>query len=70
MSKAYELRDLSADELRVRMEEQGEALMNLRLQLNSRNLDDPLRYRYARREYARIKTVYNEKRRQAAKGEE
>ncbi len=70
MNKAFELRDLSVDELKARVEEQAEQLMNLRLQLKSRKLDNPLSYRIARRELARMKTVLNEKRRAAAEGEE
>ena len=40
--------------------------MTLRLQLNSRKLDNPLSYREAKRELARMKTVLNELRRSAA----
>ncbi len=70
MSKAFELRDLSITELQARVDEQAEQLMNFRLQLKSRKLDNPLSYRIARRELARMKTVLNEKRRAAAQGEE
>jgi len=69
--KAFELRDLSIDELQVRIEEESEALMNLRLQLKARTLDNPLNYRRARRDLARMKSVLNEKKRAqvgAAKG--
>jgi large subunit ribosomal protein L29 len=66
MSKAFELRDLSAEELAARIQEQAEQVMNLRLQLNSRKLDNPLSYREAKRELARMKTVLNDMRRQAA----
>lgn len=66
MTKAFELRDLSADELEARVGEQAEQVMNLRLQLNSRKLDNPLSFREAKRELARMKTVLNEKRRGAA----
>jgi large subunit ribosomal protein L29 len=69
MRKAFELRDLSANELLARVEEQSEQLMNFRLQLKSRKLDNPLSYRIARRELARLKTVLNEKRREAEKNE-
>ncbi len=69
MRKAFELRDLSANELLARVEEQAEQVMNFRLQLKSRKLDNPLSYRIARRELARLKTVLNEKRREAEKNE-
>ena len=69
MTKAFELRDLSVHELTARVEEQSEQLMNYRLQLKSRKLDNPLSYRIARRELARLKTVLNEKRREAENNE-
>ena len=70
MAKAFELKDLSVDELNARVEEQSEQVMTLRLRLKSHKLDNPLSYRVARRELARMKTVLNDKRRAAAQGEE
>ena len=58
--KAFELKDLSADELQARILEESENLMNMRLQLKGRTLDNPLNYRKARRELARMKTVLTE----------
>ena len=58
------------DELTIRVGEQSEQVMTLRLKLRSRKLDNPLSYRVARRELARMKTVLNDKRRAAAQGEE
>ena len=58
--KAFELKDLSADELQARILEESESLMNMRLQLKGRTLDNPLNYRKARRELARMKTVLTE----------
>jgi large subunit ribosomal protein L29 len=66
--KAFELRDLSLEELEVRILEESENLMNLRLQLKGRTLDDPLNYRKLRRDIARMNTVLNEKKREAAQG--
>ncbi len=59
--KAYELKDLSVDELQARVAEESENLMTMRLQLKGRTLDNPLNYRKARRELARMKTVLTEK---------
>jgi large subunit ribosomal protein L29 len=59
--KVYELKDLSVDELQARVDEESENLMNMRLQLKGRTLDNPLNYRKARRELARMKTVLTEK---------
>ena len=58
--KAFELRDLSVDELEARVAEESESLMTMRLQLKGRTLDNPLNYRQARRELARMKTVLTE----------
>ena len=65
--KAFELRDLSVDELEARVAEESESLMTMRLQLKGRTLDNPLNYRQARRELARMKTVLTEKRRAEAR---
>lgn len=64
--KAYELMDLSLEELEVRITEESESLMTMRLQLKGRTLDNPLNYRKARRELARMKTVLTEKHRARA----
>lgn len=65
--KAFEMRDLSAEELEARVAEESENLMTMRLQLKGRTLDNPLHYRQARRELARMRTVLNEKLREEAK---
>ncbi len=61
MKKAHELRDLAVEELESRVREKSEELMNLRIQLNMRRLDNPLRVRQTRREIAVLKTVINQK---------
>ena len=60
--KAFEMRDLSVEELEARVAEESENLMTMRLQLKGRTLDNPLNYRHARRELARMRTVLTEKR--------
>jgi large subunit ribosomal protein L29 len=65
--KAFELRDLSVDELEARVAEESESLMTMRLQLKGRTLDNPLNYRQARRELARMKTVLTEMKRAEAR---
>ena len=62
MKKAHELRDLPLEELETLEREMSEALMNLKIQLNMRAVDNPLRVRTARREIAVIKTIITEKR--------
>jgi large subunit ribosomal protein L29 len=64
--KAFEMRDLSVDELESRIAEESENLMNMRIQLKGRTLDNPLNYRAARRTLARMKTVLHEKKQAAS----
>ena len=64
--KAFELQDLSVEELEARIIEESESLMTMRLQLKGRTLDNPLNFRRARRDLARMKTVLTAKKREAA----
>ena len=62
MKKAHELRDLPLEELESLERDKAEELMNLKIRLNMRQLDNPLQVREARREIAVIKTVITQKR--------
>jgi len=62
MKKAHDLRDLPLEELESLEREKAEELMNLKIRLKMRQLDNPLQVREARREVAVIKTVINQKR--------
>ena len=62
MRKAHELRDLPLEELESLERDKAEELMNLKIRLKMRQLDNPLQVREARREVAVIKTVINQKR--------
>jgi len=62
MKKAHELRDLPIEELESLLTEKSEELMTMRIQLNLRQMDNPLQVRHARREIAVINTVITEKR--------
>ena len=59
--KAHDLRDLTVEDLESLEREKAEELMNLKIQLKMRAVDNPLQVRNARREIAVIKTVINEK---------
>lgn len=61
MKKASELRDQAVEELETQVRKKSEELMNLRIQLNMRQLDNPLRVRQTRREIAVLRTVINQK---------
>jgi large subunit ribosomal protein L29 len=65
MKKAHDLRDLTLEDLESLEREKAEELMNLRLRLKLRQVDNPLSVRNARRELATIKTVITEKKQAA-----
>ncbi|MDJ0952995.1 MAG: 50S ribosomal protein L29 [Acidimicrobiia bacterium] len=58
--KAFELRELDADELAEKLDEAKEELFNLRFQMATNQLDNTARLRQVRREVARISTVIRE----------
>jgi large subunit ribosomal protein L29 len=60
--KAHEMRDLPLEELESLLVEKSEELMTMKIQLNMRQMDNPLQVRHARREIAVINTVITEKR--------
>lgn len=55
--KAKDTRELSADELSVRLRELKQEALNLRLQQATGQLENPARIRQVRRETAQINTV-------------
>ena len=60
MLKLQALREMTAEELRQKMNELNDELFNLNMRRSLKSLDNPLRLRQVRREIARIKTVLNE----------
>lgn len=60
--KQKELRELSVDELATLRRENKEESLNLRVQKESGQLENPARIRQLRREVARIETVLTQKR--------
>jgi large subunit ribosomal protein L29 len=61
MTKPAELRDLPDEELMSRLEAAKEELFNLRFQLATGQLDNPMRIKTVRHEVARIMTVLTER---------
>jgi large subunit ribosomal protein L29 len=59
--KSGAMRDMSADEIQVRVTELREELFNLRFRNSMKQLDNPLKIRESRREMARLLTVLSEK---------
>jgi large subunit ribosomal protein L29 len=61
LTKPEELRDLSDDELDTKLAEAKEELFNLRFQLVTGQLDNPMAIKIMRKEIARILTVIRER---------
>ena len=61
MTKVAEVRELADEELLERLESLKEELFNLRFQLATGQLDNPMRIKQVRHEVARILTVLRER---------
>jgi large subunit ribosomal protein L29 len=61
LTKPGELRDLPDEELHSRLDAAKEELFNLRFQLATGQLDNPMRLKDVRHEVARIMTVLTER---------
>ena len=64
--KIKELREMTSGELGSRRVDLKHEVLNLRVQQQSGQLENPARLRLIRREVARIETVLSERRREAA----
>ena len=69
MANVQELRDLGDDELFERLESDKEELFNLRFQLATGQIDNPMRIKDVRHEIARILTIAREREREAEAAE-
>lgn len=63
--KSEDIRQLSDEELKLKLEDAIEELGNLRFLHSTHQLENPMKLRTVRRDIARLKTIYHE--RQAAK---
>jgi large subunit ribosomal protein L29 len=61
VTRPSELRDLPDEELRARLDSSKEELFNLRFQLATGQLDNPMRIKDVRHEIARLMTVLTER---------
>jgi large subunit ribosomal protein L29 len=59
--KTQELRDLSVDELENKVEDLRGELFNLKFQLATGQIENPIRVRLVRRDIARALTILREK---------
>lgn len=67
--KTEEIRLLSADEIKARLSDARNELMNLRFQVVTGQLTDTSRLKITRREVARLETLLREKTLAAERGE-
>jgi len=66
MNKASELREMSDEQLHLTLKETAENLFRLRIKAETERLDAPSELRKHRRLIARVKTIQNDRARQAA----
>ncbi|WP_427340465.1 50S ribosomal protein L29 [Caloranaerobacter sp. DY30410] len=59
--KAKELRELTTQELNTKLTDLKSELFNLRFQLATGQLDNPMRIKAVRKDIARIKTILRER---------
>ena len=66
--KAKEVRELSVDEIKTKLMNTRQELMNLRFQMVTGQLTDTRRFKVARRDIARLQTILNERVREEKEG--
>jgi len=69
-TKISEIRELSTEELQVRLRDLKQEGLNLRLQQSTGQLENSARLRLVRREAARVMTTLSERRHQAVASEQ
>jgi large subunit ribosomal protein L29 len=64
--KANEIREMSVDDLKSKIEELTKERFNLRFRSATESIENPMRFRAIRRDIARIRTILEEKSRVAS----
>ncbi len=59
--KANEIRELSLDDVKARLEELVKERFNLRFRSATESIENPMRFRAIRRDIARLQTILREK---------
>ncbi len=59
--KPNEIREMSVDDLRARLEELRTERFNLRFRSATESIENPMRFRSLRRDIARMQTILREK---------
>lgn len=65
---AKEMKELSTEEIRAKLMNTRQELMNLRFQMVTGQLTDTSRFKVARRDIARFETILNERARSEKEG--
>ena len=65
---AKEMKELSTEEIRAKLVNTRQELMNLRFQMVTGQLTDTIRFKVARRDIARLETILNERARSEKEG--
>jgi large subunit ribosomal protein L29 len=60
MMKAREIRNFTIEEIEIKKLEVEKELFNLKIRQATRQIDNPLKVRYLRRELARLNTILRE----------
>jgi large subunit ribosomal protein L29 len=59
--KSKEVREMNIEQLKQHLISKEEELFNLKIQLSTKQLENPMKIREARRHVARLKTILREK---------
>jgi len=59
--KANEIRDMSVDDVKLRLDELVKERFNLRFRSATESIENPMRFRAIRRDIARLQTILREK---------
>jgi large subunit ribosomal protein L29 len=59
--KANEIREMSVDDLKAKIDELTTERFNLRFRSATESIENPMRFRALRRDLARLKTILGEK---------
>ena len=59
--KANEIREMSVDDLKTKIEELTKERFNLRFRSATESIENPMRFRAIRRDIARLNTILREK---------
>ena len=59
--KSKEMREMSIEQIKHNLVSKEEELFNLKIQLSTKQLENPMKIREARRQVARLRTILREK---------